>query len=140
MSAPRLTDDRYLDPGLATRAMRRLHRAILCRCRVMSSCTKQSRPVGPSPTTWYGRFQCSALRLRPSSSPLRSAKGTVELPRIIAAVLSLVITTLSITLTARHRQAELSDAEWLENYESSVIGSDRPVHGLTFMRSVMVGP
>ena len=38
--------------------------------------------------------------------------------RVIASVLSLAVTFLSITLMARHRQAELTDAHWLADYEA----------------------
>ena len=62
-----------------------------------------------------------------------------QLPLVLAAagaclLLSLVVTALSITLMARHRQGELTDAHWLEEYETTVIGSSTPVHGLAFRR------
>ncbi len=41
--------------------------------------------------------------------------------RTISAGLSLVVTLLSITLMARHRQAELVDAHWLRDYEACVL-------------------
>lgn len=50
--------------------------------------------------------------------------------RIVACVLSLVVTFLSITLTARYRQGELNDAHWLEQYE---LAHNLPVvHGKQF--------
>jgi hypothetical protein len=67
--------------------------------------------------------------------------GTETVARCIAAGLSLIITFLSITLMARHRQAELTDAHWLEAYDSHHFGhlSDPahpvdPVHGREFRR------
>lgn len=38
--------------------------------------------------------------------------------RVIAGALAMIITVLCVTLMARHRQAELTDAHWLEAYES----------------------
>lgn len=37
--------------------------------------------------------------------------------RLASAALSIVITLMSITLMARHRQAEITDARWLESVE-----------------------
>lgn len=48
--------------------------------------------------------------------------------RIIVALLSIVITILSITLMARHRQAEVTDAHWLEEYEEDWPDKDKQ-HG-----------
>lgn len=50
--------------------------------------------------------------------------------RVIASVLSLAVTFLSITLMARHRQAELTDAHWLEQYENEHFGQSW--HGHAF--------
>jgi hypothetical protein len=47
--------------------------------------------------------------------------------RILACLLSLVITVLSIHLMCRHRQADVTDAEWLEEYEQARFGET--VHG-----------
>lgn len=55
--------------------------------------------------------------------------GVSRTARIISALLSLIITLLSVSLMARHRQAEVTDALWLEAYERNVIGSSEPVHG-----------
>lgn len=44
--------------------------------------------------------------------------------RVMSAALSLVVTFLSITLMARHRQAELVDAHWLRDYEREVLQID----------------
>lgn len=41
--------------------------------------------------------------------------------RMMSAALALVVTFLSITLMARHRQAEVVDAHWLEAYELEVL-------------------
>jgi hypothetical protein len=56
---------------------------------------------------------------------------TSELSRIIAALLSAVVALLCVSLMARHRQAELSDAGWLQEYEKDY--SERfQVHGEPF--------
>lgn len=60
---------------------------------------------------------------------------TSRFARVIAASLSLVVTFLSITLMARHRQAALADQKWLEQYDED----HRPelvqqVHGQTFAK------
>lgn len=61
--------------------------------------------------------------------------GTSTVARCIAAGLSLVITFLSITLMARHRQAELVDAHWLEAYDAEHFSHlTSPVHGREFRR------
>jgi hypothetical protein len=57
---------------------------------------------------------------------------TRRLPRAVACVLSLIITSLSITLMARHRQAEVADAEWMEEFEKRHFGQDGAVHGASF--------
>ena len=41
--------------------------------------------------------------------------------RIVASLLSLIISVLSILLMARHRQGELTDAHWLERFEQEVL-------------------
>lgn len=48
--------------------------------------------------------------------------------RIVSSLLSLTMTFLCITLMARHRQAELTDARWLAEYERTYLG-DSSVHG-----------
>lgn len=53
-----------------------------------------------------------------------------RLNRVIAAGLSLVLTFLSITLMGRHRQAELTDADWLDRYEQVHFPSS--LHGESF--------
>lgn len=58
---------------------------------------------------------------------------TTRVSRTIAAVLSIVISCLSVTLMARHRQAELSDAHWLEDHEAAFPEAMR-VHGQNFIR------
>lgn len=57
---------------------------------------------------------------------------TTRVSRTIAAVLSIVISFLSVTLMARHRQAELSDAHWLEDFEAAFPAEMR-VHGRNFV-------
>lgn len=57
---------------------------------------------------------------------------TSQVARTIAASLSIVITGLSVTLMARHRQAELGDARWLEEFEDSM-SEDLRVHGAHFV-------
>jgi hypothetical protein len=53
--------------------------------------------------------------------------GSSQTARVIAAILSLVMTVLSIHLMTRHRQAEITDADWLESYELQRYGES--VHG-----------
>jgi len=55
--------------------------------------------------------------------------GVSRTARIISALLSLIIILLSVSLMARHRQAEVTDALWLEAYRRNVIASSEPVHG-----------
>jgi hypothetical protein len=56
--------------------------------------------------------------------------------RVIASVLSLLMTVLSLHLMAKHRQAEVADSQWLEVYESQFKPTDAslpwPVHGRTW--------
>lgn len=59
--------------------------------------------------------------------------GVSQVARTIAALLSIVISCLSVTLMARHRQAELADAGWLEDHEASFPPELR-VHGQNFIR------
>jgi hypothetical protein len=53
--------------------------------------------------------------------------------RIIASLLSLVMTFLSLHLMVKHRQAEVADGQWLEAYEKEFpapVGAPRwPMHG-----------
>jgi hypothetical protein len=42
---------------------------------------------------------------------------TKPVARVIACLLSLIVTFLTIHLLTRHRQAEITDAHWLEAYE-----------------------
>lgn len=61
------------------------------------------------------------------------AGDTSRTARVIAAGLSLIVTFLSITLMARHRQAEIADAHWLEAYEDDHFsGMGDAVHGRAF--------
>ncbi|WNG95285.1 hypothetical protein [Mycobacterium sp. ITM-2016-00318] len=55
--------------------------------------------------------------------------------RIISSLLSLLVTFLCITLMARHRQAEIYDAHWLEDVEKREWKMDVPVHGHTFAKA-----
>ena len=52
---------------------------------------------------------------------------------MIASVLSLLMTVLSLHLMAKHRQAEVADSHWLEEYESQFKPADAslawPMHG-----------
>jgi hypothetical protein len=59
--------------------------------------------------------------------------GSSPVARTMAAVLSIIVTGLSVTLMARHRQAELADAAWLEEYEKRLT-EDLRVHGFSFVR------
>lgn len=59
------------------------------------------------------------------------APDSRSVARIIVMLLSIVITFLSITLMARHRQAELTDSHWLERYEEGWDEEDRQ-HGLSW--------
>jgi hypothetical protein len=52
--------------------------------------------------------------------------------RIVACLLSLIVTFLCITLMARHRQAEIYDARWLERFEESHWPDVTAVHGRPF--------
>lgn len=58
-----------------------------------------------------------------------------RIARVIASLLSLVVTFLCMTLMARHRQAEIMDAHWLEDFEKAEWPSDAPVHGYSFQAS-----
>jgi hypothetical protein len=53
--------------------------------------------------------------------------------RIIASLLSLVMTFLSLHLMVKHRQAEVADSQWLEAYEEEFpapVGAPKwPMHG-----------
>jgi disulfide bond formation protein DsbB len=53
--------------------------------------------------------------------------------RIIASLLSLVMTLLSLHPLIKHRQAEVANSQWLEAYEeefSSTVGAPKwPMHG-----------
>jgi hypothetical protein len=55
--------------------------------------------------------------------------------RIVACLLSLVVTYVTTTLMARHRQAEIHDARWLEHYEQAHWPRRQSVHGLPFQQS-----
>ncbi|WP_456787868.1 hypothetical protein [Cellulomonas sp. P5_C5] len=57
-------------------------------------------------------------------------RDTTSLARVDSGLLSFVVTVLSITLMARHRQAEIADAHWLEEYEKARFGAS--VHGESF--------
>ena len=59
---------------------------------------------------------------------------TSRVSRVIAAVLSLVVTFLCVTLMARHRQADIYDAHWLEAADETVLGQDGAMHGHQFAR------
>ena len=53
--------------------------------------------------------------------------------RVVAALLSLNISVLSILLMARHRQGELTDAHWLARFEQEVLDAGEwGAHGLAF--------
>lgn len=61
--------------------------------------------------------------------------GNDSWARIIASLLSLVIALLSILLMARHRQGEITDAHWLEDFEHQVMeAGDWGLHGDPFKR------
>lgn len=53
---------------------------------------------------------------------------TTQFARTIAGSLSVLITVLCVLLLARHRQADIADAEWLEEQEEALPKSLR-VHG-----------
>lgn len=53
--------------------------------------------------------------------------GTDPWARICSTFISIVVTFLCLNLMARHRQAEVTDAEWLERYERQKYGYT--VHG-----------
>lgn len=79
-------------------------------------------------------WQVPILSLTAQAFLFTTALGpqTAPLPRLTSAVLSLVVTVLSITLMARHRQAEETDARWLEWFEREHFGDGRVVHGTAF--------
>jgi len=54
--------------------------------------------------------------------------------RIVSCALSLLITFLTIHLFTRHRQAEITDAHWLEQYEQGRYGSGQ-AHGLVWQHA-----
>jgi hypothetical protein len=54
---------------------------------------------------------------------------TTKGARIVSALLSVLMSFLSITLMARHRQAELTDAHWLEEFETRYFQGQETVHG-----------
>jgi hypothetical protein len=53
--------------------------------------------------------------------------------RLLACLLSLTLTVLTLQLFARHRQGELTDAHWLEEYEKAKYGQGH-AHGRTWQR------
>lgn len=55
--------------------------------------------------------------------------STSRTARIIAALLSALMAYLSITLMARHRQAEITDAQWLALHEGASFGVGQAPHG-----------
>lgn len=63
--------------------------------------------------------------------------GSSQLARIVASALAVIVAFLCVTLMARHREAELLDAEWLEDFERDVWGDDPQhrfrVHGEAFV-------
>ncbi len=50
--------------------------------------------------------------------------------RVVSCLLSIVMTILSMHLMSRHRQAEWTDAHWLEDYENRHFGTSW--HGVTW--------
>lgn len=59
--------------------------------------------------------------------------GTTSRPaRIIASLLAIVITVLCTTLMARHRQSEIHDANWLEDFEKAEWKTDPAAGDLDF--------
>jgi hypothetical protein len=53
--------------------------------------------------------------------------------RIVASLLSLIISVLSILLMGRHRQGELTDAHWLACFETEVLKAGKwGAHGTVF--------
>jgi hypothetical protein len=60
---------------------------------------------------------------------------TSSTARVISSLLSLVITSLSIHLLARQRQAEIMDAHWLEEWDTKALGAGNEVHGRAYQRA-----
>jgi hypothetical protein len=58
--------------------------------------------------------------------------GSSRLARCIAALLSVIAATVSMILMAGHRHSELTDAQWLADYEERNFGPDLIVHGVSF--------
>lgn len=54
--------------------------------------------------------------------------------RIVSCLLSVLVTFLTLHLFTRHRQAEIADAHWLEEYERRHYGSGQ-AHGLVWQRA-----
>jgi hypothetical protein len=79
-------------------------------------------------------WQVPILSLTAQAFLFTIALGTDTRPlaRLASGVLSLVVTVLSITLMARHRQAE--DAHWLEAFEHEHFGPEGAMHGHAFAR------
>ncbi len=64
------------------------------------------------------------------------SQGNDAWARIISSLLSLNITVISILLMARHRQAELHDANWLARIECDELNlGNLGAHGTTFRRN-----
>ncbi|NUT47400.1 MAG: hypothetical protein HOV94_08835 [Saccharothrix sp.] len=54
--------------------------------------------------------------------------------RIVACVLSLLVTFLTLHLFTRHRQAEITDAHWLADYEDGRYGAGQ-AHGPVWQKA-----
>lgn len=79
-------------------------------------------------------WQVPTLSLTAQAFLFTIALGTdsQRFARTVACTLSLIVTFLSITLMARYRQGEISDAHWLERFETD---NNLPVaHGRQFKR------
>lgn len=77
-------------------------------------------------------WQVPALSLTAQAFLFTIALGTdsSRYARASASILAIVMSGLSLHLMARHRQAEVTDADWLADYERSHFGD--PVHGLVW--------
>lgn len=87
----------------------------------------------------YLEWQVPALGLTAQAFLFTIAVGgsSSQAARIVASLLAVIVSFLCMTLMARHREAELLDAHWLEEFETDQWGADPEhrfrVHGEAFV-------
>ncbi len=80
-------------------------------------------------------WQVPVLGLTAQAFLFTTALGSGEMwSKVIASVLAITTALLSITLMARHRQAEIMDSHWLEAYEREHFSEGSVVHGPQYSR------